>query len=840
MTLSLRPLLIRGLLQCGLLLLPPAAMSAPAESAQFDLTGPTLQISVTRNDQTLPISQVPALAAGDRLVIKAELPEDQAARYLLVAAFLRGPTNPPPDKWFFECKTWKAACRKKGLELTVPQEAQQLLLFFAPSTGGDFKTVRNAVQGRPGAFVRSVQELNQATLDRLRLERYLEAVREIDLTDSLRLKEVAPLLARSLAIKVDEKCLDRAPALQAPCLMQGQNSLILNDGRGNSMVGTLTSGPASDLAVQAGSTPLVSGTYAPYIGSLLDLARLMDSFGTAHYQYIPALAMPRAERLNLKLNTPPSFHEPQSVLVAALPPIEVALSPLLHAVADNRNFCAARNPLLLPVDGAPLLYATQFSRNLVLTARNAAGEQIDLPVRADATLGGFVVDTRGLDARFADERLQATIHGEWGFHGFSGPDYVLVNPPQQGWAVAAGDETALVVGRENTLHVQAPNTLCVSEVLLRDAAGIEHPVLWKAVTRNQLELKVAMQSMQPGGVTLLIHQYGMAAPTSLSLNAYADSGRIDKFVLYAGDTTGVLKGSRLDQVELLNFKDVQFIPATLDSNAGGDVLTLQQSSEQAATFKAGEVGKATVQLKDGRTLKLDVNVAQPRPLAQLLARSVQPGSAQSGGANDQHPIRLAGDAQIAPDARLTFSIRALGAVSFNRDTAIEIATVDGAVSKQLTLAGGGFTLQNPRVAVVSMVPVEQLGLSAFGELRFRLVNQGIVGDWQRVGMLVRRPVLNDLQCPADSAENCELNGRDLFLIDALSLDKQFRSPVVVPDGYPGNSLSVPRPSEGLLYVKLRDDPSTVTQMHVTVPPSVDTNIAAAETAAPVSTAPAAK
>ena len=70
--------------------------------------------------------------------------------------------------------------------------------------------------------------------------------------------------------------------------MQGQNSLILNDGHSTSIVEALTTGPASDLAMEASFTPQLSyGYYSPYIASMLDIARILDSFHTAQYQYIP-------------------------------------------------------------------------------------------------------------------------------------------------------------------------------------------------------------------------------------------------------------------------------------------------------------------------------------------------------------------------------------------------------------------------------------------------------------------------------------------------------------------------------------------------------------------------
>ena len=198
-----------------------AAAAAKAGPAPFDLAGPLLDVKITRGTQTLPASEVPNLVAGDRIWIKADLPPSQSTHYLMVTAFLSGSTNPPPPGWFFPCKTWTGKCAADGLTVTVPEGAQQVLVFLAPQTGGDFKTLVNTVQGRPGAFVRTSQDLNQAALDRSRLERYLAAIRALSDADPAKLAESAPLLARSLAIKVDEKCLDRVPALQAPCLIAG-------------------------------------------------------------------------------------------------------------------------------------------------------------------------------------------------------------------------------------------------------------------------------------------------------------------------------------------------------------------------------------------------------------------------------------------------------------------------------------------------------------------------------------------------------------------------------------------------------------------------------------------
>src|ERR1700694_1000431 len=373
------------------------AAAAHAAPAPFDLAGPILDVKVTRGAQTLPASQVPNLAAGDRVWIKADFPATQSAHYLMVTAFLSGSTNPPPEKWFFPCKTWTGKCGHDGLTVTVPEGAQQVLVFLAPETGGDFRTLVSAVRGRPGAFVRTSQDLNQASLDRSRLERYLSTIHLLNVCDPAKLAQVAPLLARSLGIKVDEKCLDRLPALQAPCLMQGQEALILNDGHSTSIVEALTSGPGSDLAMAGRFTPQLSyGYYSPYIASVLDIARIFDSFRTAQYQYIPALATQEGDKLALTLNAAPSFHNPKSVLVVALPAVEQPQLPPLHAASPKDIYCARKKLLALPVEGAPLVFSTAYAHDITLSLVARDGKTVELPVKAAAEQGGFVVDSTSL------------------------------------------------------------------------------------------------------------------------------------------------------------------------------------------------------------------------------------------------------------------------------------------------------------------------------------------------------------------------------------------------------------------------------------------------------------
>jgi hypothetical protein len=789
----------------GLLLGAPPPGRA-ADAAPFDLAGPTLAVTVTRGAATRPIAQVPNLAAGDRVWIKADLPATQSTRYLMVAAFLRGSTNPPPAEWFFPCETWRGECAAKGLTVTVPNGAQQVLVFLAPATGGDFKTLMSAVRGRPGAFVRASQDLVQAALDRSRLEQYLAAVHALDVADQARLKDAAPLLARSLAIKVDKNCLDRIPELQAPCLMQGQASLILNDGHSTSIVEALTSGPATDLAMEASYTPQLSyGYYSPYIASVLDIARILDSFHTAQYQYIPALASPQGDRLVLTLNMPPSFHNPKSVLVAALPATEPAQLPPLHAVDPKAIFCARKTALVLPVEGAPLVFSTGYAHDLKLRLTGENGPALELPAAADAEQGGFVVDTSALAAAALGDSVQGALRGYWGFEPYEGPRFQLVNTRAQNWALAAGEEGASIVGREDTVHLQAGDVSCIENIMLRSPAGKELTTEWKAVRSNQVEVKLPLQDATPGALTLLVAQYGSSQAQPVALQAFAQAGHLDAFSIHAGDTQGVLKGTRLDQVASLLIKGIQFAPGKLSAGPGGDELVMTvQNPEPANVLKPREsvIGKVT--LTDGRVFNLDVRIDAPRPSVQLLGLAVLPSRA---GAESR--IRLADHDELPQDAKLTFSLRSQSPPMFTHDEKIEVATADESFSTLLSLANGGITLEDATVAVASLDPTSAFGPSAFGRLQFRAVAGGVAGDWQPLITLVRLPVLRNLDCPATPELACKLSGANLFLLDSISSDPKFEHPVQIPDGFPGPALPVPHPTDGVLYVKLRDDPSVI-------------------------------
>ncbi len=775
-------------------------MAAQADPAPFDLTGPTLRVGVTHGTTTLPIAQVPKLATGDRVSVAADLPtgkKDDGTRYLLVAAFLRGATEPPPKSWFFKAETWKA--KKNALALTVPEGARQLVVFLVPESGG-FDAVISAVRKQPGAFVRAVQDLDQASLDRARLDAFLDSIHALERTRPERIEAVSPLLSRSLAIKLKAECLDLAADLQASCLTQSRDSLVLADGQSSTLADTLVGAP-TDLALQLSATPEGGlGYYSPYIGVVRDLAKIFGAFQSTQFRYIPALARARDDRLALLLNAAPSFASPKSVMVVAMPVIETgaAQTPTMRRAEADRLVCAAKPDLVLPVEGAPLIYATQFAHDMMLRVTTPQGGVVELPVEADAERGGYVLDQVGMRTAGLGSVTDATLHGRWGFTPFDGPRFRLQVPRAGGWQMVDTDPESLVVGRDNAVALSGPTPSCVESVTLVGAAG-DVPLAWTS-TGDRIGLTLPLAKATPGKLALLVKQYGVEAPERIALTALAEAGRIDGFTVHAGDASGTLAGTRLDLVASMSVDGVTFKPGDVVRADKTDRLALV--ADTAPPFAAGQAKTALVTLSDGRKRSVKFAVAAARPKATLIAKSAV--SPPVSGL----PVVLAGDTAIAQDARLTFSVRAEG-TRFSPGDSIEIATADGAMTTSVT-SGRGLTVQDDRIAVVSVEPGKSLGVSAHGPLVWRLVQGDVAGDWVPLTTLVRVPGLAGVTCNPV----CTLAGSNLFLIDSVAASSEFAGAVRVPEGYTGATLAVPQPAGGTLFLRLRDDPAVTATVAV--------------------------
>ena len=243
------------------------------------------------------------------------------------------------------------------------------------------------------------------------------------------------------------------------------------------------------------------GYYSVYVGTVLDMAKILDSFHTAEYQYLPALAMPKGDTLLLKLNNPPSFHKPQSVLVVGLP-VPCPDRRLIcrsarggseeHRCAhkDNRWCCRwwAR-PMCLP----PATRTTSCCGCRTSRARPSTS-----PATPDPLQGGFVVNAKALEAQSLPPAATGTLHGFWGFEPVEGPSFHLASAHPELWTLASADQHALMVGRKDTVHLDAPaDAACVDGVTVKDAAGKTLDATWKAVKPNQIQIEMPLDGEKP-------------------------------------------------------------------------------------------------------------------------------------------------------------------------------------------------------------------------------------------------------------------------------------------------------------------------------------------------------
>ena len=360
-----------------------------------------------------------------------------------------------------------------------------------------------------------------------------------------------------------------------------------------------------------------------------------------------------------------------SVIVTALPAVEAAQLPPLRSLNKDGVFCLQKTPLVLPVEGAPVVFSTDIAHDFVLHLQNQAGEALDLPAAPDPSQGGFVVDAHALTAAKLDPGVKGTVRGYWGFDSFEGPAFNMVNAHPAAWTIPAADQGALIAGREDTIHADADTVACVDDIRIQDRQGTEIKTTWKAAKPNELEIHVPLKDEAAGALKMTVQQFGAVAPDQIDLHAYTEAAKLVAFKISAGDQQGVLTGTRLDQVNSVELMGIRFQPAKLERVAQEDELSLSAAQAAPATaLTPGEQIAAHVGLKDGRVLDLQTTVESPRPKVAFISKNLQPGPARSA-------VHLSNPDSLPQDGRMTFFLKTEIPESFPRTEKIEVATSDG-------------------------------------------------------------------------------------------------------------------------------------------------------------------
>src|SRR6202035_1853772 len=123
----------------------------------------------------------------------------------------------------------------------------------------------------------------------------------------------------------------------------------------------------------------------------------------------------------------------------------------------------------------------------------------------------------------------------WGFDAFEGPTFHLRTARSTDWALAPTDQTALIAGRDDTVHLKSDQAACVDDVPVQDAQGKKLKTTHKVTKPDELQVDVALKDVAPGPLTMQVKQFGLAKPDEVSLHSYSEEGHLESFTIDAGD-----------------------------------------------------------------------------------------------------------------------------------------------------------------------------------------------------------------------------------------------------------------------------------------------------------------
>src|SRR6202166_3257992 len=99
---------------------------------------------------------------------------------------------------------------------------------------------------------------------------------------------------------------------------------------------------------------------------------------------------------------------------------------------------------------------------------------------------------------------------------------------------------------------------------------------------DTLEVGVGLKDETPGTVTMSVNQFGLAKTDEVALHTYSEAAHLERFTINSGDQQGVLRGTRLDEVDSVELKGVKFSPSKLSRPNEKDELRLAAATAPPA------------------------------------------------------------------------------------------------------------------------------------------------------------------------------------------------------------------------------------------------------------------
>ena len=151
----------------------------------------------------------------------------------------------------------------------------------------------------------------------------------------------------------------------------------------------------------------------------------------------------------------------------------------------------------------------------------------------------------------------------------------------------AGDESALVIGREDTIHLRAAHAQCVAELFLRDGSGKQTRLAFKSTGAGELEVKVPLQDAPSGDFAILVQDLGAEHPHRFPCMPTPRPAGWRASRCTRATRRGSSAATALDEVDGLVIRGIDFSPGTLSATNGRDELTMLGGSAPGGTAAPG-------------------------------------------------------------------------------------------------------------------------------------------------------------------------------------------------------------------------------------------------------------
>jgi len=244
----------------------------------------------------------------------------------------------------------------------------------------------------------------------------------------------------------------------------------------------------------------------------VDTARILSSLHTAHFQYIPAAGAAHRRQPESAAEYAALVHQPQVRGGDGAAARRVFAAGAVASGEPSDSFCAMKQGLVLPAEGAPAGVCHRDGARPVSAYRIRRREACHARCACDCRPGQGRAGAHTGNLCAAGRRSDRRVRGEWGFDNWEGPRYQLVAALPGKWTLAASDQSALVVGRDDTLHIDGPSTVCVEKVEAQTAGKATLALQWKTPKPGALEVTVPLKDASPGPVSVALYQFGLAQP----------------------------------------------------------------------------------------------------------------------------------------------------------------------------------------------------------------------------------------------------------------------------------------------------------------------------------------